>query len=326
MQLYPMSLHDAIRQTGSTAVFRAGLPARSVARVSVAALPLNAAALSALREHAARRRPIDLVLASHLGLTKTVTIPHAARHAASGAIDIQLRQQMPSRAAGLIWRSQPLPRERDIQPYRVHIFRQQDITDLITAATATGAEVRCVTLDVGYPTPPLFARRTHTDRITTLWHGLTAALILAALVGVLALQGREVAALELRTATLEAEIAALLDSAASAQANIAAQDASAADLQVDVARFNTDYRRFPVLADLTNRLGDGVWISALTLDGDVMRLAGFSRADLSDTVSLLQDAPWAADIVIDGPVVVDMVRQENRFQLRATLQSAMVPQ
>lgn len=319
MQVRHISWAALHHHIGSAAVFAAGLPPRRAASVAIDHLPLTDAALDILRRHAAQRRPVDLLLAPALCLNKTISLPRAARHAVARAIDMELRQQMPARAAGLIWRSEPAERTGNAQPYRVHIFKKQKLTELLQCAGGAGAEVRSVAIATDAPVAPLFRRRTRADRITRIWHGLASGLAVLALGGVLAIQVRATATLTARTAALQVEIAGLLDRAAAEKARVIARDASLSGLLTDVQRFNSDYRRFPVLADLTDGLDDGVWISSLTLDGDVLRMAGFSRADLSDTVRKVQAAPWAAEVAIDGPVVVDPVRQENRFQLRVTL-------
>ncbi|SHE54092.1 Tfp pilus assembly protein PilN [Loktanella atrilutea] len=325
MQVRQIFQGRSLRFGGASAVFAAGLPPRQVATVRVTALPLAAEVLATLRAYAARRRPVDLVLDRALCLTKTIALPHAARRAAPAAIDMQLRQQMPARAAGLIWRSERTGRSGGTQGYRVHIFKQQDLTDLLQAAAATGAEVRRVTIATDAPTAPVYHRRTRADRITRVWHGLAIGLAVLATGAVLALQMRQTAVLNARSAALSAEITQLLDAAAAAKAQLVERDAAMSGLVTDVARFNADYRRFPVIADLTDSLDDGVWISSLSLDGDDMRLAGFSQAALSDTVQKVQAAPWAEEVTIDGPVVVDPVRRENRFQLRVTLRPFEVP-
>ena len=325
MQVRPILSTGMLQRLGSAPVLAAGLPPRRAARIAVDRLPLDATTLGRLRDEAARRRPVDLVLAPALFLHKTVRLPRAAARAVAGAIETQLRQEMPARAAGLVWRAEPQPREGTVQPYRVHVFKQQDLTALLQAAAGTGAEVRRVEIDTARPVPPLFRRRSRADRITRTWHGLAAGLAIAALGAVLGPQAWRTATLTARTAALEAELATLLDEATAQKARAVARDASLSGLVTDVARFNADYRRFPVVADLTDSLDDGVWISSLSLDGDTLRLAGFSRADLSQTVRVVQAAPWAAEVAIDGPVVVDPVRQENRFQLRVTLRPPEAP-
>jgi Tfp pilus assembly protein PilN len=324
MQVRHISWAALRHRIGSAAIFAAGLPPRRAASLAIDRLPLTDAARAVLRGHAARHRPVDLVLAPALCLHKTISLPHAARRAARQAIDMQLCQQMPARAAGLIWRSEPKGRTSTFQQYRVHIFKQQELTDLLQAASSTGAEVRSVMIATDRPVAPFFHRRTRADRITRIWHGLAAVLSVLALGILLAIQARSIATLSARTVVIEAEITDLLDRAAAEKARLISRDESLNGLLTDVQRFNADYRRFPVIVDLTEGLDDGVWISSLTLDGDVMRLAGFSKAALSETVRKLQAAPWATEVAIDGPVVVDPVRQENRFQLRVTLRQAEV--
>ena len=325
MQVRHIFWSAGLRRVTTAAIFAAGLPPRRAVRVDVAQLPLSDSILAILRGHAARQRSVDLVLAPVLYLTKQVSLPRAARRAATAAIDLQMRQQMPARAAGLIWRAEAVGRRGKAQDYNVHILRQQDLTDLLQATAQTGAEVRSVAMAGSATVAPFFYRRTRSDRITRVWHGLAAGLAVLALGTVLAVQVRATAALTARTAALADEITDLLDQASIAKARAVETEAARSGLLTDMQRFNADYRRFPIIADLTDGLDDGVWISSLTLDGDVLRLAGFSRAALSDTVRMVQATPWAAEVSIDGPVVVDPVRRENRFQLRVTLRPGAVP-
>ncbi|MCF7700719.1 hypothetical protein GLR48_15590 [Loktanella sp. M215] len=326
MQVRHIFWSAGLRRGTSAAIFAAGLPPRRAARVDVAQLPLSESVLSILRGHAARQRPVDLMLSPTLYLTKQISLPRAARRAATAAIDLQMRQQMPARAAGLIWRAAPVGRRGQTQDYSVHILRQQDLTDLLQGAAQTGAEVGRVQIAGSAAAAPFFHRLTRSDRITHVWHGVAVGLAVLALGTVLAVQVRATAALNARTAALADEITDLLDQAALAKARAVETEAARSGLVTDVQRFNADYRRFPIIADLTDGLDDGVWISSLSLDGDVLRLAGFSRAALSDTVQVVQATPWAAEVAIDGPVVVDPVRRENRFQLRVTLRPDAVPQ
>lgn len=315
----------ALHRIGSAAVFAPGLPPRRAVPVVIDVLPLTPEVTATLRHHAARRRSVDLRLDPSLCLTKLISLPSAARRAAAKAIDLQLRQQMPARAAGLVWRFEPAGRSGKTRQYRVYIFKQQELTQLLQTAAGLGVDVRCIGVASANRVAPFFQRRTRADRVARIWHGLAAGLAIAAICTVLVQQARSVAAYQSRADALNTEVTALLDRAAAEQARIIARDATLSDRLTDVQRFNSDYRRFPVIADLTDGLDDDVWISSLTLDGDSLRIAGFSRTDLSETVQKLRTAPWAAEVVIDGPVVVDPVRRENRFQLRVALRPIEVP-
>ncbi len=78
-------------------------------------------------------------------------------------------------------------------------------------------------------------------------------------------------------------------------------------------------RRLPLLADLTRILGDEIWVSNFALEGDILRLSGFSEIDMAQVVAAIRPLPWVAGVELDGAVTLDDARGARRFLLNVQL-------
>ena len=184
-----------------------------------------------------------------------------------------------------------------------------------------GVKVNRIT--VGSPeAEPVWRSKTGKDANPQVWLVLAGLLVaLVSLVQILMLEQRTgelnllIEARQARISLLEQRLSQL---EASAEESVARQQA----LEADAAVFQLQSQRLKVLTDLGVLLPDSVWISELTVSEDRMTLAGFSRDEVSEVVSILQSAPWARTVELDGAVSFDAYSGQSRFMISVTLKPA----
>lgn len=303
-------------------LFVAGLPPRTARSIVIRHTPIGDEEKSQLRACGRGRQPVDLVLASDIMLEKRISLPRAIRREAEAAISVRLRQQMPAGGAGLLWAVVPDGHDGDAIVYRALIVKRAEMSDLIDEVRRMGFMPRRVIAAGAAEARPFVDLRHDTDRPQRLWTLIAACV----LVGTLAWSGfgqwRELSALAAQAAALELETAQLREQAVAARAQATTRDQSVAEIATELGIFNLEYRRFPILADLTERLGENVHLEALQIDRDELWLAGQSAIDVASLVEALGDAPWARHAQIDGPVSVDPATGQSLFELLVVLEQA----
>lgn len=300
-------------------VFTGGLPPRPPLSLRLEALLPCAADQPTLRAAAERGRPVDIELPREVFLEKTVSIPRAARQQAQAAITVQMRQEMPAQGRGLVWRTAPPDRRGDHMNFLVLLMKQDELAALCGAVEATGAPLRQVRATAQPRMAPFLDQRHVTDRPQRRWSGALVLLVAVVAGWVLFTRWSDLEAQEARNAALAQQVSVLMDQAVAAQQEAVSREASLATLAGEIASFEAEYHRLPILADLTALLGDGAWLSALSLDRGDMRLVGFAETEVTTVVEAIRAAPWVAEVALDGPVILDPASRQNRFQLNVTL-------
>lgn len=289
---------------------RAGLPPSAVRSVRITALPFDEPTRAALALAGRRGAAVDVLLAPGLFLRRSVSLPGVARRDLAGAVAIQLRQSMPNQAEGLVWRHVPVEGGAE-----VYVIKEARLTELLCDA---GASLRRVVID-GLDCPPLIDARATTDAPERFWNRAAPLAVLALVVAVLGAQGWRLHQVNTDLAAENARLATLRDNAAAARTDAEARAATGTARLADAARLARDNRRLPLLADLTRTLGDDVWISNFALDGDSLRLSGFSGGEMAPVIAALRGLPWVTAVDLDGAVTLDDAGGARRFLLTLQL-------
>lgn len=300
---------DAVLPAG---LVRAGLPPRRVRTVTLTTLPPDAAAAAVLAQAGRGGGTVDIALAPSLFLRKAVAIPAAARRDAEGAIALQMRQSLPAGAAGLLWRARPVGTRAGWADYEVLVLKRDSLAALLRAC---GTEPRRVVVAGMAGLAPLIDNGRRADLPQWFWNRAAPALTGLVLLAVLTTQGWRLAELDAQERALRAEVSALGDRAAAARAAAEERGSAAAARVRDAARLASESGRLAELADLTQALDDGVWLSSLAIDGGTWRLVGFAQSDISAVIASVQALPWVASVAPEGSIVLDPVTGEERFQL-----------
>lgn len=293
------------------ALLRAGWPVRPVRVVRIASFPMSEAVIAALTIAGAGGHPVDLRLEQNLFLRRRLSLPSAAMADAGAAVALHLRQTMPGQAEGLVWRHAVVAGDA----VDIFVLKEARLAEIVRAAPVT---VRRVWID-GAECPPLLDASARTDRAERFWNGAVAALAACAFGAVLAVQGWSLFSETRAVGAARAEVAALRDQAAALRARADAEGAAQSALRADLARLARDRNRLPLLADLTGALGDGVWLGGLLLDGDVLRLSGFTTGRVADSSDALRRLPWVESVELDGGAATGVNGSETRFGLLVTL-------
>jgi Tfp pilus assembly protein PilN len=62
-------------------------------------------------------------------------------------------------------------------------------------------------------------------------------------------------------------------------------------------------------------LPDSVWVSELSISGDRLVLSGFTSAEVTDVIKLVQGLPWAKDVQLNGAISFDSYSGQSRFEI-----------
>ncbi|GHC65497.1 PilN domain-containing protein [Neogemmobacter tilapiae] len=288
----------------------------------VEALPLNEAGRIALGDLVRKADEIELEIDASAALLRTIRLPKAAAAAAEEAVRMQLRQTLPGQAQGLVWQISTGRVEGDFLTYQVRILRQEDIDALRRFVAEGGTKVTAVRL-AGQQGRPFWSEdEKQSKRARTAAMGAVLAVLVIALVPIwqLSVESRALAdANAAKVTSIEAleaklrELSTLADGA----------DTREADLANDVERFIRDSRKLSLLTDLAQRLPPNVWLSEMSVSGREMRLSGFSSGDAPEALRVLQASPWVEVARMDGPIQIDSLSRQNRFNISIQLKDSL---
>lgn len=306
---------DALRNLAELfiplSLFRPGLPQHSAAEVHVSSLPLSAAS----KVDAKRLKgPVSVVLDRSLALERRIELPKAVSGKADQAIALQLRQTLPNRAQGLVWRSVVSGRTGNTVAYNAYILKQAVLDELLSDLRSVGAKVSSIRFDI--PRVPEVWELSPASPVTAKnWAGFTAlCVILISVFSVIKLSLEKSALTDL-VETRSQQVAELQERLKKRKETAGDQEKSSLAALQDITTFQTQSRRLNLLGDLTQVLPDSVWVSELSISGDRLVLSGFSSGEVTDVVRLVQGLPWAKDVQLNGSVSFDSYSGQSRFEL-----------
>lgn len=292
-----------------------GLRRRWSHRVDIAHAP----AIDVMFTPYPRNMLLDVTLHQSLFLIKELSLPAKAKNNLDKVVNLHVRQSMPRGAADLLWRYVPHKRDKTSLTVDIFLLKKSVLHRIEQAAERHGVRIRRVDLAGHEAVAPLLDNRPRTDRVIRLW-GLTAGALAMAMAGYVAVtEWLETAELSQRVANLEAMQADLGTRAFELRQTLDRENAAFADISRDVAIFEAEYRRLPILLDLTERLPDDTWISELSLVGSALRLSGFTAGDVAKLMDDLRTLPPVASVTLNGQVSFDSLSQRYRFDLALAL-------
>lgn len=269
------------------------------------------------------RRKLAIEIPESATLVREVAIPKGARRHVSQVVDTALRQSLPRRGQDMVWRHGP-PKTRPGGTMVVDAYVTKQST--LDALLARLGPERVSSVGIaGQSAAPPFHR--HTGR---RWGGG----LLWALVGISvpvltafpALQADRMAVLALRTEIvalrqrLEVRTAELAELRAESERRL--RDAISAEEELQLLRESGG--RLAVLSRLTDVLDDETWIASLSINGEVLRLDGYSASDVSAVLAELTRADWIADARFSGPISRDPVTGDPTFEIEARIEPGVM--
>jgi general secretion pathway protein L len=260
-------------------------------------------------------RAVELRLPAAVALSKTVTLPAVAEENLRGVLAFEMDRETPFRAEDVRFAARVTGRaDRQIR-VTLTVVPRPPAARALEAAARRGLVVARLTVeaadgtvvDLTDPAERPAARRTSR--------------LLPALVGVLALAVAVVPPLMSlwRAEQLDARIAALQERAGLAlrlRAELDRRSGAASSLDVRKARTTL---ALAVLAELSVRLPDGVWLDQVRLSGAELRLSGYAPA-AAELIAVLDDSPLLSAVRFETGVVQDPVHRRERFQIAATVE------
>jgi general secretion pathway protein L len=294
-----------------TRLFLPGLPQGTPTAVRILAFPLTATDSEKVK---IVRGPVTVVLDPTLALVRQVDLPKAAAAKAESAIGLQLRQTLPKQAQGLVWRSAVFARNGQTITYGVYVLKQAVIDELIVSLRRPGSRIDSIALDVA-DLAPFWERKPANAQAVKNWLGFS--VLTTVLIGMLAVIGLGMnRSMRLDLVSMRsAQVAALQERRDGLLAEASAGEKAASATLQDMATLAAQSRRLQALADLTETLPDTVWVSELSISGDQLVFAGFTSAEVTEVISLVQALPWARDVQLNGTISVDSYSGQSRFEI-----------
>jgi Tfp pilus assembly protein PilN len=292
-------------------LFLPGLPEKEAVPFRVASLPLDPATL---RRAATLRRPISVVLDPSLALRRDLKLPKAALAQAQAAVDLQLRQTLPSGGEGLIWRVETTAQSGKQADLAAYLVKAHLVAGLVDDMKAAGVDLSTVELE-GAKTEPFWQARAGSREQAKRWAAFTALIVALIATASVVYFELERSQLDDLVETRQARVSALEERVASASAEAQASIAEAQLITTDLATFAQQSRRLGGLVALTDALPDSVWISELSIAGDDLTLSGFTSEDVGDLMKSLQGLEWVSDVQLNGTVIFDNFTGQNRFDI-----------
>lgn len=313
------SLVDLVKRRAGAAVplsdlFRQGAAGKKPKVVPIAALPPSPEEWMQLSSG----QRVSVALSPGLALERNISLPKAAASSAAAAIDLQMRQSLPSGGSGLVWRFGAPKSKGPHNDYTVYIFKESQITALLAMLKDRKVDIRSIRIDgvvsqALWDADPMAAKRAQN------W--MAASALSVSVVGLFSIlsieQDRSLLedineARRTRIAALEQRLSAIEANATDTQRQALAQ---ASDMEL----FLNQSRRLDLLADLTDALPDTVWVSELAIAGDHLSFSGFSSGEVSSVIADIQSRDWAQSVQLEGPVSLDTFSGQSRFSIGLTI-------
>jgi len=265
---------------------------------------------------------LDLELSSDLMLRKQLTVPLAARSSLSKAVDLNMRQSLPSGGSKLVWRYVIEKRNRSELQVGIYLIKRKTLEQIEAAIVQKKGQVRTIRAAVSGDLPPLIDYRRSADRNRRFWDICAGALVTASVCLVFAKGFRTNLELNSQVAVLEQEKADLNTAAISLKEQLDEENSSQTELVRDIDLFLSEQQRLPKILDLTEALDEETWVSELVFSGTKIRLAGFSGHDVTEVMDKIRSLTWVEQVNLDGPVTFDTYSRKNRFDLSIVIVSA----
>lgn len=276
-------------------------------------------ALRLLAEQAGSTTDVTLRLPADAALRPRLSLPKASSSAVHGALTYEIERISPIPPSELYYDYGVIGASGPLLDIELRLVKRQMLDSQIAACGAAGLTVATIDFD-GDPRPA-DGRNFPVDRSARLrvlfrryrrlgMIGVTACLFIAVLIGAYQRQS------------------AALDAAISASADAGQRAARVEKIQHTIALasndlgFAAEQKKSPllvsVLADLTQILPDGTYVSELTFDGKTVRIVGSSTA-AADLIGLIDHSPKFRSARFEAPLVHDQAANTDRFDLSFSL-------
>lgn len=264
---------------------------------------------------------VDVVVDESSLLRKSLELPVVAKSNLQKAVDMHMRQTLPSSGQNLLWRARTVMQTKQKIILEIFVIKLEAVQSISKLVKEVGAHVRTIQV-IENGVKPFVDNRRKTDRFHHLWIIMNVLLALFVLASLLWIEWRE-------TQSLSAQLKLQLDqkSAISERLVKLRQDSDQKEqlinsIDADISLFASEYRRLPILLELTEKLPDETWLSEVSIEAQEMRLSGFSSEDMSETISQIRSIELVDAVIVDGPVIFDSLAQKNRFDLVVVLKAA----
>lgn len=268
-------------------------------------------------------RDVTLRLSEHLGLTRTMQFPRAARAKVKDLVRLELLQTLPGGLVPVEFRigkiSTSEPGEK--LHVQVHILKKSLLESAAKIVSVRGGQLIRADLMTHEGAAVNIVKRTG-NRPKRLWNFaavfVPGAILLAAFVNLLQANYT----IETQLLHTQAEITALTaELAEKARQSGVFSETQTAQLALVVA-LKEHSERLSILESLTEHLTTESYLTEVEVFGRNILLVGHTKGNMTDVLESLQTLPLLKGIHLDGPVVTDRATSSTRFRIKGNLVTA----
>lgn len=257
-------------------------------------------------------RPVELRLPPQIALRKTLTLPAAAAENLRQVVTFEMDRETPFRAEDVRFDALVTGRSDRQLTVEILVVPRLAAEQAVAAARQLGVAVTRLTVALADGSGTRFDLRTPEERPaqrrpSRLLIGIVAGLAVPVLALPVLVNAWTAAQLAERTAAVQQRAALALrlrDELEQRQGGGSALDRRKERTPPAIA----------LLAELTRRLPDGVWLDQLRLSQGEVRLYGYAPAS-AELIALLEASPLLEKVRFETGVMQDPLRKRERFQI-----------
>ncbi|MGH1455061.1 MAG: PilN domain-containing protein [Paracoccaceae bacterium] len=267
--------------------------------------------------------PLLFEIPADLCLQREIRLPAEAARKAAQVADFDLRQSLPLQGRGLVWRlGKPELRGKHlyIQAFILKTSQLEAIQRHFLGRVAR-IELR------GAPgTAPFIDNRKVYLRGVGTWSVLALAAPIAIICIGLWPQWVKLKETRAQVSIEAAELQELTTQTVALRDAATRRTNDTARIEAEQALLQIGRGRVWLLAELTQKLNDDTWVSAFVLNGEELRLTGYTKGSVANLIAALQSEDWVVSARLDGPLMRDNFLNASRFDLLLTLKQVSTTQ
>ncbi|WP_171181836.1 PilN domain-containing protein [Ruegeria sp. HKCCD8929] len=254
-------------------------------------------------------------------LVKDINLPSKVGGKAVAAAELKLTQQLPNQGSGMLCRLGNFERAGDQITLTAFVIKQRAVDQLSDRFHRQGVLLRTLRVDGMSGCEPLVDNRRMTDRAAVSWMGGALLVVLALwLLHVLHVRADNARAVE-RIQELESAKIELAERAVEISQAKSSQVANHQRLTEDLNRLKQGRGRTKLLLELTEILPNDTWLTEFNLAAQTLRISGHSSHDIPELIQSLLSQTWVQSAKLDGPIVMDRLTGQSRFDIVLGLQA-----
>lgn len=268
---------------------------------------------------------LDIVLSDQVVLQQEIIVPVKAIDQADRVLELKLKETSPVDLTQLHHKSVLVKRDKISATYLQVLVRKKPLAELIAQIEALGGIIRSVSSRSPTGNICLFTKTKTANRPVWNWWGATALAFTLSFTYLAVVSEMSLREFEQHVETSRREVLDLRTEAVKLSKVANAQATEHDGIETLAILFNSEALHLEALLDLTNIMPDTVWVSEMNFVGTAYTISGFSQENVPSLIEKIDDLPWAGNVQLTAPVIVDRRTGDHRFEISLTKLEAVLP-